>query len=88
MHFDGSFTLQGPGAGVVLTSPTDEQLKYVVHLLFKGATNNMGGYEGLLAGLRAAASLGIRCLLIKGDSQLIINQVSKDLQCLDSQMAA
>ena len=88
MPFDGSFTLQGLGAGVVLTSPTDEQLQYVLQLLFKGAMNNMGGYEGLLAGLGAAASLGIRCLLIKGDSQFVINQVSKDLQCLDSQMAA
>ena len=67
---------------------TGEELQYVVQLLFKGATNNMAEYEGLLAGLRAAASLGIRCLLVKGDSQLVVNQVSKEYQCLDPQMAA
>lgn len=58
-----------------------------MQLLFKGTTNNMAKYEGLLVGLRAASSLGIHCLLVKGDSQLVINQVSKEYQCLDPQMA-
>ena len=48
----------------------------------------MAEYEGLLAGLRAAVSLGIRWLLIRGDSQLVVNQVSKEYQCVDPQMAA
>ena len=50
MHFDGSFTLKGAEAGVVLTSPTGEVLQYVVQLHFQ-ATNNMAEYEGLIAGL-------------------------------------
>lgn len=45
-------------------------------------------YEGLLAGLRIAAELGILRLLAKGDSQLVVNQVSKEYQCSDPQMAA
>ena len=32
--------------------------------------------------------LGIRRLLVKGDSQLVVNQVSKEYQCTDPQMAA
>ena len=32
--------------------------------------------------------LGIRHLLVKGDSQLVVNQVSKEYQCTDPQMAA
>ncbi|XP_062210827.1 uncharacterized protein LOC133912221 [Phragmites australis] len=32
MHFDGSLTLKGTGAGVVLTSPTGEELQYFVQL--------------------------------------------------------
>src|SRR6266540_330479 len=40
MHFDGSFTLKGAGAGVVLSPPTGETLKYIIRLDFK-ATNNM-----------------------------------------------
>ena len=50
------------------------------------ATNNMAEYEGLIAGLRAAMGLGIRHLLVKGDSQLVVNQVSKEYQCTDPQM--
>ena len=63
MNFDGSLTLQGVGAGVVLTSPDGQTLKYAVQLDFR-ATNNMAEYEGLLAGLRAAAGLGVRRLLV------------------------
>src|SRR5438105_6904961 len=87
MHFDGSFALKGVGAGVVLTPPTGETLKYIVRLDFK-ATNNMAEYEGLLAGLRAAAGLGVRRLIVKGDSQLVVNQVNKDYQCSVPIMAA
>src|SRR5947207_4413046 len=87
MYFDGSFALKGAGAGVVLSPPTGETLKYIVRLDFK-ATNNMAEYEGLLAGLRAAAGLGIHRLIVKGDSQLVVNQVNKDYQCSDPMMAA
>jgi ribonuclease HI len=87
MHFDGSLNLQGAGAGVTLTSPSGDVLKYVVRLDFR-ATNNMAEYEGLLAGLRAAAGMGIRRLLVLGDSQLVVNQVSKEYQCTDPQMDA
>jgi ribonuclease HI len=43
----------------------------MVHLDFK-ATNNMVEYKALLFGLSTALSLGMRQLLMKGDSQLII----------------
>ena len=48
----------------------------------------MAEYEGLLAGLRAAAGLGVRRLLVQGDSQLVVNQGSKEYQCAYPQMAA
>ena len=88
MYFDGSFSIQGAGAGVLLISPTGERLKYVVQMLFDEgrATNNTAEYEGLLAGLRAAAGLGIKRLIVRGDSQLVINQVTKEYEC--PQMAA
>jgi ribonuclease HI len=46
----------------------------MMHLDFK-ATNNMAEYEALLNGLSTTLSLGVRWLLVKGDSQLIIKQV-------------
>jgi ribonuclease HI len=48
----------------------------------------MAEYEGLLAGLRAAVRLGVHYLLVKVDSQLVVNQVSKKYQSADPQMAA
>ena len=35
MYFDGAFARQGAGAGVVLISPTQDKLNYVVQLCFQ-----------------------------------------------------
>jgi ribonuclease HI len=61
---------------VVLLALHADQIKYMVHLDFK-ATNNMAEYEALLFGLSTTLSLGVRQLLVKGDSQLIIKQVKE-----------
>ena len=52
MYFDGAFSLQGAGAGVLLVAPSGEHLKYVVQMHFsrEEATNNTTKYEGLLTG--------------------------------------
>jgi ribonuclease HI len=76
MYFDGSLKLEGAGAGVLLISPTGEQLKYVLQIFWK-VSNNETEYEALLHGLRLAASLGIKRLLVYGDSAVVINQVNK-----------
>jgi hypothetical protein len=65
--FDGSSRKQGGSAGVLLLVPHGDQFKYMVHLDFK-ATNNMVKYEALLFGLSITLSLGVRYLLVKGDS--------------------
>ena len=72
MHFDGSFTLKGAGAGVVLTSLTNDILRYVFQLYFL-ATNNTAEYGGHLSEIRAASTLGIKRLLVIGDSILVVN---------------
>jgi ribonuclease HI len=59
MYFDGSYTLKGVGAGVVLIPPEGDVLKYAMQLEFS-ATNNIAEYEGLVNGLRLAKDLGIR----------------------------
>jgi len=82
MYFDGAFSLQGAGAGVLLVAPTGEHLKYVVQMQFprEESTNNIAEYEGLLAGLRITADLGVKKLIVRGDSQLVIRQINKDYQ--------
>ena len=34
MYFDGAFSLQGTGAGVLFVAPTEQHLKYVVQMHF------------------------------------------------------
>jgi ribonuclease HI len=72
---------------VVLIDPNEDQVKYMVHLEFK-ATNNMAEYEALIFGLSTTLSLGIRQLLVKGDSQLIIKQVHRECSCNEPRLTA
>jgi ribonuclease HI len=76
MYFDSSLKLEGAGAGILLISPTGEQLKYILQIFWK-VSNNEAEYKALLHGLRLAASLGIKRLLVYGDSAVVINQVNK-----------
>jgi ribonuclease HI len=59
IYFDGSYTLKGVGAGVVLIPPEGDILKYVIQFEFP-ATNNITEYERLVMGLRLAKDLGIQ----------------------------
>ena len=77
MYFDGSLKLGGGGAGVLFISPKGEQLKYIFQILFE-VSNNEAEYEALLHGLRLAISLGIKRLLVYGDSLLVVQQVNKE----------
>jgi ribonuclease HI len=87
LFFDGSACNKGAGAGLVLIDLHGEQVKYMVHLDFE-STNNMAEYEALIFGLTVALSLGVRELLVKGDSQLVIRQVRGECCCNNPQLAA
>jgi hypothetical protein len=58
IYFDGSYTLKGAGAGVVLIPPEGDILKYAIQLEFL-VTNNIAEYNGLVTGLRLAKDLNI-----------------------------
>jgi hypothetical protein len=45
MYFNGSYTLKGAGAGVMLIPPEGDMLKYAIQIEFP-ATNNIAEYEG------------------------------------------
>jgi ribonuclease HI len=61
-----------PARGLGPFSPLHPgKLCYAIQLCFKREhkiSNNITEYEGLLAGLRAASALGIKRLIVKGDS--------------------
>ncbi|OMO77081.1 hypothetical protein CCACVL1_15211 [Corchorus capsularis] len=75
LEFDGSKTELGAGAGIVLTSPSGKVFKFSFSLLFK-CSNNQAEYEALIAGLELLIELKTYSVLIKGDSQLVIGQLS------------
>jgi hypothetical protein len=86
IHFDGSKMRTGLGAGIILTSPKGDKLKYVLQIHF-AASNNVAEYEALIHGLRLAKELGIRRILCYGDSNLVVQQSSGDWDAKDANMA-
>jgi ribonuclease HI len=77
----------GAGAGLLFISPLGEHMRYAVRLHFP-ASNNMAEYEALLCGIRIAIETGIKHLDVRGDSQLMIEQVMKNASCHDDKMEA
>ena len=87
MYFDGSVMKIGAGAGILFISPLGVHIRYMIRLHFP-ASNNMAEYEALLSGLRIAIELGVKRLDVRGDSQLVIDQVMKESSCHDPKMEA
>jgi ribonuclease HI len=87
LYFDGSVMKTGAGAGLLFISSLGEHMRYAVRLHFP-TSNNMAEYEALLCGLRIAIETGIKRLDVRGDSQLVIDQVMKNVSCHDDKMEA
>jgi ribonuclease HI len=77
----------GAGAGLLFMSPLREHMRYAVCLHYP-TSNNMAEYEALLCGLRITIEIGIKRLDVRGDSQLVIDQVMKKASCHDDKMEA
>jgi len=87
MYFDGSLMKTGAGAGLLFISPLGVHMRYVIRIHF-AASNNVAKYEALVIGLKIAIELGVRRLDVRGDSQLVIDQVMKTSSCHDPKMEA
>jgi ribonuclease HI len=87
MHFDGSKTIHGLGAGIVLSSPKNDQLRYVLQIHF-AASNNVAEYEALVHGLKVSKDIGIRRIMCFGDSNLVIQQCSGIWDAHDANMGS
>jgi ribonuclease HI len=75
----------GAGAGILFIAPGGEQLKYALQLLFP-ASNNAAEYEALVHGLNIVVSLGIKRLMVYGDSLVVISQINKEWDCSNDSM--
>jgi ribonuclease HI len=87
MHFDGSKTIHGLGASIVLSSPKNDQLRYVLQIHF-AASNNVAEYEALVHGLKVSKDIGIRRIMCFGDSDLVIQQCSGIWDVHDANMGS
>jgi ribonuclease HI len=66
----------GPaGAGAQLTTPDGEVVAEIAEGL-GGTTNNVAEYTAVIMGLERARELGGTDVLLRSDSQLLINQIS------------
>jgi ribonuclease HI len=77
----------GAGTGLLFVSPLGEHMRYAVRLHFP-SSNNMAEYEALLCGLKITIEIGVKRLDVRGDSQLVIDQVMKNASCHDDKMEA
>ena len=77
----------GARAGLLFISPLRVHMRYVIRIHF-AASNNVAEYEALVNGLKIAIELGVRRLDVRGDSQLVIDQVMIASNCHDPKMEA
>jgi ribonuclease HI len=85
VNIDGSSTKEMSGAGVILVSPEKDKFEYALQLRFR-ATNNEAEYEALLTGLQLSKSMGIKALIVKSDSQLIVGQMKGEYEAKEDRM--
>ena len=74
LHVDGASKASGSEIGLLLQSPTEEQLEQTIRLRFP-ASNNEAEYEAILSGLNLALILSATKLKICSDSQLVVGQI-------------
>jgi ribonuclease HI len=77
LSFDGG-AVPNPGraGSAAVISDTNGKILYECGEFIQRATNNVAEYGGLIIGLRLALKRGISRLLIQGDSNLVISQIS------------
>jgi ribonuclease HI len=75
------------GMGLVFVSSLGVWMRYMVRLHFP-ASNNVAEYEALINGLCITVELGIRWLDVRGNSQLVIDQVMKESSYHSAKVAA
>ena len=72
MYFDGALNINGAGASILFIMPTKDKHRYILWIHFL-ASNNTTEYEACLHGLCIAIELGVKSLMVYGDSALVIN---------------
>ena len=86
LNIDGASRQTGASVGLQLKSPSEDKIEQAIRLGFS-ASNNESEYEAILAGLELETALSTSKLLVKSDSQLVVEQVNKEFKSRDPRMA-
>nr|XP_033512628.1 uncharacterized protein LOC117277313 [Nicotiana tomentosiformis] len=76
--------LTGAGLGIVLIPPSGESIRQAIKCY--PITNNEAEYEVVIAGLKLAREISIEQIMIKNDSQLVVNQMQGTYTAREARM--
>jgi len=83
LYFDGSSHKNG--IGIVVVSPKNDKAKHKFQIS-QFCSNNKAEYEALITGLEIALELGARFIEIRGDSELVLRQLTKEYKCVNENL--
>jgi len=80
LYLDGSSHKNGTGIGILILSPQNELIKFKFRLN-QFCSNKEAEYKALITGLEIWLEMGSKHAEIKGDSELVLKQLTKEYRC-------